>query len=59
MHVDVTLVEKTRLVPLATLRATPGLEDMVILKRGNRLSITPVSAREWAIVAKLAGAKAA
>ncbi len=59
VHVDVTLVEKTRLVPLATLRATPGLEDMVILKRGNRLSITPVSAREWAIVAKLAGAKAA
>ena len=58
VHVDVTLVEKTRLVPLAELRAAKGLEKMVILQRGNRLSITPVTPREWAIVAKLAGAKA-
>ena len=58
VHVDVTLVEKTRLVPLAKLRATPGLEDMVILRRGNRLSITPVTVDEWAIVTRLAGAGA-
>jgi predicted RNA-binding protein with PUA-like domain len=32
---------------------------MVILKRGNRLSITPVTAGEWKIVARLAGAKSA
>ena len=59
LAVDVTLVEKTRLVPLAELRAAKGLDEMVILKRGNRLSITPVTAGEWKIVAKLAGAKSA
>jgi predicted RNA-binding protein with PUA-like domain len=58
-NVDVKLVRKTRLVPLAELRATKGLEDMLILKRGNRLSITPVTAKEWKIVEKLAGAPAA
>ena len=59
LAVDVTLVEKTRLVPLAELRAAKGLDEMVILKRGNRLSITPVTAGEWKIVAKLAGATSA
>jgi len=54
LHVDVKLVKKTRLVPLAELRATPGLEDMVTLRRGNRLSITPVTPAEWKIVEKLA-----
>jgi len=55
--VDVRLVEKTRLVPLAELRATPALADMAILRRGNRLSITPVTAAEWRTVLRLAGAK--
>ena len=55
--VDVRLVEKTRLVPLAELRAVPALADMVILRRGNRLSITPVTAAEWQAVLRLAGAK--
>lgn len=41
--VDVKLVRKTRLVPLAELRAHPGLVDLVILQKGNRLSVTPVS----------------
>jgi predicted RNA-binding protein with PUA-like domain len=54
MHVDVKLVRKTRLVPLADLRTVPGLEDMVTLRRGNRLSITPVTPAEWRIVEKLA-----
>jgi len=54
LHVDVQLVKKTRLVPLAELRATRGLEDMVTLRRGNRLSITPVTPAEWKIVEKLA-----
>jgi predicted RNA-binding protein with PUA-like domain len=52
-HVDVKLVRKTRLVPLAELHATPGLEDMVTLRRGNRLSITPVTADEWRVIDKL------
>jgi len=52
--VDVRLVAKTRLVPLAELRAHPALADMVILRRGNRLSITPVTASEWKVVERLA-----
>lgn len=54
LHVDVKLVRKTRLLPLAEMRANPALATMVVLKRGNRLSITPVSAAEWrAVVAML------
>ena len=55
--VDVTLKEKLRLVSLAALRAHPELASMRILQRGNRLSITPVSPAEWAIVGKLARAR--
>jgi predicted RNA-binding protein with PUA-like domain len=47
MLVDVRTVRKTPLVSLAELRAHPELADMVILRRGNRLSITPVTAAEW------------
>lgn len=54
LHVDVKLVRKTKLVTLPVLRETPGLEDMVTLRRGNRLSITPVTPDEWKIVEKLA-----
>ncbi len=44
---DVQALRKTRLVGLAELRAHPALADMRVLQRGNRLSITPVAAREW------------
>ena len=54
LHVDVKLVRKTKLVTLAMLRETRGLENMVTLRRGNRLSITPVTPDEWKIVEKLA-----
>ena len=54
LNVEVTLVKKTRLIPLAELRATPELATMRILQRGNRLSITPVTAQEWKIVERLA-----
>lgn len=59
MCVDVTFVEKTRLVSIAEMRAEKALAGMLTLQRGNRLSITPVTDAEWRIVAKLAGAKAA
>ena len=49
-NVDVKLVKKTRLFSLQELRSHPQLASMVILKRGNRLSITPVEAREWEFV---------
>ena len=53
VHVDVKLVKKTRLLPLAEMRNAPELATMLVLKRGNRLSITPVSAEEWQAVGKL------
>jgi predicted RNA-binding protein with PUA-like domain len=54
VHVDVRLVRKTRLIPLAEMRDTPGLQDMVTLRKGNRLSITPVTPAQWKVVEKLA-----
>ncbi len=48
--VDVRFVRKTRLVGLSELRGQPALATMQILQRGNRLSITPVSAGEWAFI---------
>jgi len=42
-------------VPLTLLRATPGLDAMVLLQKGSRLSVQPVSAAEWKIVVRLAG----
>jgi predicted RNA-binding protein with PUA-like domain len=59
LNVDVKLSKKTRLVPLAELREHAALADMMILRRGNRLSITPVTAGEWRyIVTKLMKEKA-
>ena len=55
MLVDVKVVRKTRLVSLAEMRTTPSLEAMVVLQRGNRLSITPVTAAEYKAIVKLAG----
>ena len=46
-HVDVKVLKKTRLLSLAEMRTIPELADMRLLRRGNRLSITPVSADEW------------
>ena len=53
MLVDVQLVKKTRLVSLAEMRCTKSLDGMIILQRGNRLSITAVTATEWKTVLKL------
>ena len=44
---DVQAQRKTPLISLAELRAAPELADMRVLQRGNRLSITPVTADEW------------
>jgi predicted RNA-binding protein with PUA-like domain len=50
VHVDVRLRKKTRLVGLDELRTHPELADMVVLRRGNRLSITPVEPQEWRFI---------
>ena len=47
VRVDIRALRKTRLVPIGELRAHPRLAGMWILRLGNRLSITPVSGREW------------
>ena len=53
MHVDVRLVRKTRLLGLHAMREAPSLASMVVLRRGNRLSITPVTDDEWKAVLKI------
>ena len=35
------------------MRAEPGLAGMLVLKRGMRLSVQPVTAEEWELVVKL------
>ncbi|MGZ9074044.1 MAG: EVE domain-containing protein [Rhodoplanes sp.] len=45
--VDIRALRKTRLVPLGELREHEALAGMAVLRRGNRLSITPVTAAEW------------
>lgn len=53
--VDVTLVERfEHVVTLAELRADPALEGMLILRPGNRLSITPVTAKHWRYILRCA-----
>jgi len=42
-------------VTLAELRRAPLLRDMVLLWKGSRLSVQPVSALEWRLVTKLGG----
>lgn len=48
--VDVRFVRKTPLISLAALREHPKLADMIVLRRGNRLSITPVTPDEWRVI---------
>ncbi|MDH5209039.1 MAG: EVE domain-containing protein [Burkholderiaceae bacterium] len=45
--VDVHALRRTRLVSIAELREHKALADMAVLRRGNRLSITPVTPAEW------------
>ena len=54
--VDIGYVETfPSIVSLETLKSTRGLEDMMVTKKGSRLSITPVTPAQWqAIVTLLA-----
>jgi predicted RNA-binding protein with PUA-like domain len=47
---DVQALKKTRPIGLPELRATPALAEMVVLQRGSRLSITPVSEVHWRFI---------
>jgi predicted RNA-binding protein with PUA-like domain len=51
LAVDVEFVkEYPRVISLEELRSIPGLEDMLVVRRGQRLSVMPVTDAEWAIV---------
>lgn len=53
-QVDIEFVEKfAAIVPLDTLKVTKGLEEMMVIRKGARLSIQPVTKREFDIVVKL------
>jgi predicted RNA-binding protein with PUA-like domain len=46
-NVDVRALKKTRLVALEEMRKQKALKNMVTLRPGNRLSITPVTEAQW------------
>ncbi len=53
--VDVTAVKKfPEIITLERLRTVKGLEEMVLLKKGSRLSVQPVR-QTWEVITKLAG----
>jgi len=46
--VDVRYVRHTRrVIPLTELKADPALEEMPLVRRGNRLSVMPVTGDQW------------
>ena len=49
--VDVDFVRKLgRTITLAEIKQHPGLDDMILTRRGNRLSIMPVSKEHWKLI---------
>ena len=53
--VDVQMLKKTRNFTLPELRADAALEDLIVLKKGNRLSITPVEPGHWRTILQRLG----
>ncbi len=52
--VDIGFVERfAEVIPLETLKATTGLESMMVTQKGSRLSVQPVTAAEFAVVLRL------
>jgi len=46
--VDVKYKRKfKRVIPLTELKADPALADMLVVRRGNRLSVMPVTEQDW------------
>ena len=53
--VDVKLIKKfPHLITLEELKNHPALRDMAVNRKGNRLSITPVTEEEWDVILALA-----
>ncbi len=56
--VEIGFVERfAATIPLATLKATPGLDKMMVTQKGSRLSVQPVTRAEYEIVARLGRVK--
>ena len=52
--VEISFVEQfSDTLPLSTLKATKGLRNMMVTKKGSRLSIQPVTKAEFNIVVRL------
>jgi len=52
--VDVEFVRKTkRNITLTEMKAHPALDDMILTRRGNRLSVMPVDKAHWDIILSL------
>ncbi len=50
--VDVKVTQKIQLIALSTLREQEELVDMILLRKGNRLSVMPVTTTEWNFITK-------
>jgi len=55
LMVDVKVLRKTRNLTLPALRADAELQDLLVLKKGSRLSITPVEPRHWDVILQRLG----
>jgi predicted RNA-binding protein with PUA-like domain len=52
ISVDVRAIKAGRYLPLSEMRTMAALEDMILLQKGSRLSITPVTAAQWKAITK-------
>lgn len=56
--VDVKLKTKFKaIIPLTDLREVAALKDMTLVQKGSRLSVQPVTSKEWKAILKIAGVK--
>ncbi|MEO5589101.1 MAG: EVE domain-containing protein [Gemmatimonadaceae bacterium] len=49
------LKQLPEIITLQDLKKTKGLEGMVLVQKGSRLSVQPVTAAEWHVISSLAG----
>lgn len=55
LMVDVQLAEVfAEIVSLKQIKANPALEEMMLVRKGNRLSIQPVASKHWQILLAMA-----
>ena len=53
--VDVEFVRKFKKpITLAEIKANKGLDDMILVRRGNRLSIMPIEKEHWDLILTMA-----